>query len=125
MGWFSNLFKPRTPIRTVIERLQLQPGLTVEVLAYETLTPTAEQILADWPRVAPEIEACAREAQENYLDGKPGDPIWSTMNDPSLFYRGPGSCEFTCTFSWQSPDDGHSCTFYVENFQGRGMSVDG
>ena len=126
MGWFSKLFKSGPHFRTVIERLELQPGLSVEVIAEENLTPGAEQILADWPRVAPEIEACALEARDNYLDGKiDQSTIWSTMWKPSLHYRGPGNYQLTCRFDWQSPDDGHSCTFYVENFQGRGMSVDG
>src|SRR5262249_31572142 len=87
-------------------------------------------LLRDWPSLRHSLQEDAFELEKNYFDdrvprGATAGNVWATMVDPTISCVSPGEYELTVTFSWQSEDDGHTVTFYVEGGVARGSSVDG
>ena len=84
----------------------------------------------DWPRLRPLIEAAAFELHRDYLESAlpvsaTQQQIWATMVEPIVTCLDDGKYELTCRFSWQLPADRHMVTFYVEDCELRGHSIDG
>ena len=87
-------------------------------------------LVRDWPKLKPLVEEDAAELQSNYLDAPPAAAatrprIWDAMLEPSIRCLADGNYELTCRFTWQTNDDPHTVTFYVEDGEPRGSSIDG
>ena len=87
-------------------------------------------LVRDWPKLKPlrEVDAC--ELQSNYLDVPPAASatrprIWDMMLDPTIRCLADGNYELTCRFTWQKEKNLHTVTFYVEDGEPRGSSIDG
>jgi len=86
-------------------------------------------LLRDWPRLKPLLEQDASELQSNYLDTPPtaadGPRVWEAMLEPEIRCLAEGNYELTCRFTWQAAGDDHTVTFYIEDGEPRGSSIDG
>ena len=87
-------------------------------------------LLRDWPKLKPQLEEDACELQSNYLDAPPAaaatrSRIWDAMLEPTIRCLADGNYELTCRFTWQAAGDDHTVTFYVEDGEPRGSSIDG
>jgi hypothetical protein len=107
--------------------LELMDGLIATRL--QGVEEGAARVL--WDHVKADLSLQLFELCENYHDDAGEMPvkdpyqIWDTMVDARVLVRSSGTLELCTRFSWQDPEDGHWTTFYVEDGQVRGHSVDG
>ena len=87
-------------------------------------------LVRDWSTLQPLLEEDAFELQRNYLESAlppsaTQQQVWATMVNPIVTCLDDGNYELSCRFTWQKPSDSHSVTFYIEDGEPRGHSIDG
>lgn len=92
---------------------------------------TYEKLKSDWESIAPKIADPLLELNANYFSDEPELQIrdtqclWESATLLSICVGTDGNLSMTYTFDWQRPGDGHEITVYLENWNTKGVSVDG
>jgi len=108
------------------QRVALHDGIVVEVTFEQA--QTLEALRRDWPRLQPLLARDALELQSNYLGRPPSAAmpaqVWQTMADPAVTCLSDGNYELSCRFTWQAAGDALTVTFFVEDGEPTGSSID-